>query len=282
MIVHERHDPTLMLIYLPHLDYDLQRFGPDDPQSRTAMTEIDGVVGSLLKFFRKRGVRVMLVSEYGIEAVHDAVHVNRLLREDGAIAVRQEQGLELLDAGASDAFAVADHQVAHVYVRDQKEIERFARFLSGAHGVELALTRKDQAAHGIDHERSGDIVLVAEAGRWFSHDYWLDDRRAPDYARTVDIHRKPGYDPRELFIDPNLKAPKLQIAARVLKKKLGFRMLMDVIPLDARLVRGSHGRVDMTSRHQPLLMTEKELADDRSELPCESVKDVILEQLFGD
>lgn len=316
MIVHEQHNPTLMLIYLPHLDYDLQRFGtaafraarPElgtaalraarhEPgtekrgfesrgtgESRCikAVTEIDEVIGDLLAFFRMRRVRVIVLSEYGIEPVHTAVYANRLLREDGAIAIREEQGLELLDAGASQAFVVADHQVAHVYVKDQSQVDRYARFLGGAHGVERALTRQQQVEFGIDHERSGDIVLVAEPGRWFTYDYWLNDSKAPDFARTVDIHRKPGYDPRELFLDPTLTAPKLRIARKVLMKKLGFRSLMDVIPLDTSLVRGSHGRLPDQAAHKPVLLTEREPADDRSELPCESVRDVILEHLFED
>ncbi len=280
MLVHTRHDPTLMLVYLPHLDYDLQRFGPDDPRIHRAVAEIDEVVGDLVKYFNNRGVRIIVLSEYGIETVSDAVHVNRLLREDGAIAVREEQGLELLDAGASDAFAVADHQVAHVYVRHADKIAKYARFLGGANGVELAMMRDEQRAYGIDHDRSGDIVLVAERGRWFTHDYWLDDRRAPDFARTVEIHRKPGYDPRELFLDPALSAPKLRLAAKLLKKKLGFRMLMDVIPLDATLVRGSHGRLPSSPEHAPILLTQREINDDRAELPCEAVRDVILSHLF--
>lgn len=280
MIVHKRYNPTLMLVYLPHLDYDLQRFGPNDPRTRTAVTQIDAVVGELLAFFRDRGVRVIVLSEYGIEPVTEPIHINRLLREDGAFAVREEQGLELLDPGASRAFAVADHQVTHVYVRDAAEVDRYARFLSGANGVELALTRSEQAGYGINHERSGDIVLVAEAGRWFTYDYWLDDRRAPDFARTVDIHRKPGYDPRELFLDPKLAAAKLRVARKLLMKNLGFRMLMDVIPLDATLVRGSHGRLPDKPEHKPVLLTEREPADEINELPCESVRNVILGHLF--
>ncbi|TVQ50386.1 MAG: alkaline phosphatase family protein, partial [Phycisphaerales bacterium] len=242
MIVHQKHDPTLMLIYLPHLDYALQKFGPDDARSRDAVTEIDEVVGDLIRFFEKRGAQLMIVSEYGIEAATSAVHLNRILRDEGAIAIREEEGLELLDAGASRAFAVADHQIAHVYVKRAEEIERYRNLLGNVSGVAHALDREAQREVGIDHDRAGDVVLIAEPSRWFSYYYWQDDARAPDFARCVDIHRKPGYDPVELFIDPAIRAPKLKLALKLLRKNLGFRTLMDVIPLDDTLVMGTHGR----------------------------------------
>jgi predicted AlkP superfamily pyrophosphatase or phosphodiesterase len=282
MIVHQQHDPTLMLIYLPHLDYDLQRFGPHDHRIHRAVTEIDQVVGELLDYFQQRNTRIIIVSEYGIEPVSDAVAINRVLREDGAVAIRTEEGLELMDAGASRAFAVADHQIAHVYVRDHTDVSHYAKLLSNVAGVEQVLTREDQKRFAIDHPRSGDLLLIAEAGRWFSYDYWLDDRCAPDYARTVDIHRKPGYDPRELLLDPALSLPKLRIARKVLAKKLGFRMLMDVIPLDAALVRGSHGRLPSQPHEHPVLLTQQPIKAEQDTLPCEAVRDVILNHMFED
>jgi predicted AlkP superfamily pyrophosphatase or phosphodiesterase len=279
MHVHAKYTPTLMLVYLPHLDYDLQRLGPDDPGIARAVGEIDTVVGELLDFFDRRGVRVILLSEYGIEPVRGAVPVNRILREHDAIRVREEEGLELLDAGASDAFAAVDHQVAHVYVRDEARRDEFRDVLTGVDGVAEVLDAEGQRAAGIDHERAGDLVLVANRGTWFSYRYWLDDARAPDFARTVDIHRKPGYDPVELFVDPALTFPKLRIARRVAQKKLGFRMLMDVIPLDESLVKGSHGRVEQPDDERPVLITES--ADGPDERPCTDVRDVILDHLFG-
>ncbi|MCP3905587.1 MAG: alkaline phosphatase family protein [Planctomycetes bacterium] len=276
--VHERTSPTLMLIYLPHLDYDLQRLGPGAGGIARAVGEIDEVVGELLDFFDSRGVRVIMLSEYGIEAVNGAVPVNRILREHGAVRVREEQGHELLDAGASDAFAAVDHQVAHVYVRDPSRRDEFRDLLAGVDGVAEVLDDEGKRAAGLDHDRAGDLVLVADRGTWFSYRYWLDDTRAPDFARTVDIHRKPGYDPVELFVDPAIAWPKLRIARRVAQKKLGFRMLMDVIPLDESLVRGSHGRVDQPDEERPVLITET--ADGPGELPCTAVRDVIMDHLF--
>ena len=211
-LVHERHRPTLTLVYLPHLDYALQKLGPNHADIPKALREIDDVGGGLIDYFEGNGVRVVVASEYGIAAVDDAVHINRLLRVAGGIRVRVEEGLELLDPGASPAFAVADHQVAHVYVRDPSEIARYADFCRGVAGVEQVLDCGEQAEVGLDHPRSGDLVLVAEPGRWFSYNYWLDDAKAPDFARTVDIHRKPGYDPVELFLDPEIRLPQLTVA----------------------------------------------------------------------
>lgn len=281
LYVHQKQSPTLTLVYLPHLDYALQKLGPGHEDMPHAVAEIDAVVGDLLDYFNRAGVRVMIVSEYGIEPVTDAVHINQMLRQADALRVREEQGLELLDAGASDAFAVADHQVAHVYVRDGNDVKRYERLCSQLPGVDWVLDRTAQARIGLDHPRSGDLVLVAKPGKWFSYRYWLDDRRAPDFARTVDIHRKPGYDPLELFIDPAIRFPKLRIARRLFQKKLGMRALMDVIPLDTTLVKGSHGRVDQDEQTAPLLITEKDYAEHGDTLPCQQVRNIILEQMFS-
>lgn len=280
-LIFERHQPTLSLVYLPHLDYALQKFGPDDPGVGEAAADIDAVAGDLIDFFEGEGVRVALVSEYGIEPVDEVVRINRALREEGALRVREEQGLELLDAGASGAFAVADHQVAHIYVKKPDHVQRYADLCRGLPGVEQVLDRAGQARLGLDHARSGDLVAVAESGRWFSYDYWLDDARAPDFARTVDIHRKPGYDPAELFIDPSIRMPRAAIGWKLLKRRLGFRTLLDVIPLDPSLVKGSHGRVEQPRERRPVLITKTELASDQEELPAAGVRDVILEHLFG-
>jgi hypothetical protein len=224
-------------------------------------------------------VRLVLVSEYGLEAVHDSVHINRTLRQEGLLRVREEQGLELLDAGASEAFAVADHQVAHVYVRSERRLDEVRRLCAEQPGVESVLDRGSQTEVGLDHPRSGELVLVAARGRWFSYDYWLDDARAPDFARTVDIHRKPGYDPLELFVDPRISLPQARLAWKLLRKTLGFRTLFDVIPLDTRLVRGSHGRIDTPPGERPVLLMPDDDTERPAVLPCTAVRDVILEQM---
>lgn len=249
----EQHAPTLSLVYLPHLDYGLQKYGPHAPEMAAELRGIDAVVGDLLDFYDQVGVQVMIVSEYGIERAWRPVNINRTLREAGMIAVREERGLELLDAGMSSAFAVADHQVAHVYVNDASRLEEVRALLEALPGVAEVLDEEGKRKHHLDHARAGELVAIAEPGAWFTYYYWLDDAKAPDFARTVDIHRKPGYDPAELFLDPHSPA-KLKAARALAKKKLGFRYLMDVIGLDPTLVQGSHGRVGSTPERGPLLM----------------------------
>jgi predicted AlkP superfamily pyrophosphatase or phosphodiesterase len=250
--IEQKYQPTLSLIYLPHLDYNLQRFSPvadfTTPNATTRsdspyrdLREVDAIVGELITFFESRSVQVVLLSEYGLVPVDTPVHLNRLFRQQGWLTIKDELGLELLDCGASKVFAVADHQVAHIYINHPELQPAVLELLSDTPGVARVLDAAGKQEFGIAHPRSGDLVALAAENAWFTYYYWLDDSLAPDFARTVDIHRKPGYDPVELFIDPQLSAPKLHIAKRLLQKKLGFRMLMDVIPLDATLVKGSHG-----------------------------------------
>jgi len=257
--IERRHMPTLNLIYLPHLDYNLQRFGPNDPRIAQDLRDIDGIVGNLIEFFGERDVQIILLSEYGITPVNWPIHLNRHFRAHDWIVVREELGRELLDCGASKVFAVADHQVAHIYVKDPALLEPVRKLLRNIEGVAAVLSDEEKRAAGMDHSRAGDLIAVAEEHAWFTYYYWTDDTVAPDFARTVDIHRKPGYDPVELFIDPALKNPKVEIAWRLLKKKLGFRMLMDVIPLDATLVKGSHGCRPRSQKDWPVLISTPDL-----------------------
>ena len=252
--IENKHRPTLSLIYLPHLDYNLQRLGPKHPEIQADLRAIDDIVGGLIDYFDQRGVASMVLSEYGITLVDTQVHLNRVFREQGWITIKEELGLELLDCGASRAFAVADHQVAHIYLNDRSIESSVRAAVEKQPGVARVVGGAEKAALGLDHPRSGDLVALAKENAWFTYYYWLDDALAPDFARCVDIHRKPGYDPVELFLDPKLVAPKLKIASRLLKKKLGFRMLMDVIPLDASLVKGSHGVVPSDPKDYPLLI----------------------------
>ncbi|MDB5172544.1 MAG: type phosphodiesterase/nucleotide pyrophosphatase [Phycisphaerales bacterium] len=255
--VDQRFNPTLTLVYLPHLDYCLQRFGPDPARSAQDLRDLDKVCGQLIDHFRSRGARVIILSEYGITAVSRPVHLNRVLRERGLITVREEMGRELLDPGASRAFAVADHQVAHVYVNDASRLAEVKELLEKTPGVERVLDESGKREWKIDHPRSGELVAIAEPGAWFTYYYWTDEARMPDFARTVDIHRKPGYDPGELFIDPKLAMPKAKIALALLRKKLGFRTMLEVIPTDAELVRGSHGRPTTDPKEGAMLMSDQ-------------------------
>ncbi|MDB5356053.1 MAG: type phosphodiesterase/nucleotide pyrophosphatase [Phycisphaerales bacterium] len=255
--VDERFNPTLTLVYLPHLDYCLQRLGPDPAQSAQDLRDLDQVCGKLIDHFRSREARIIILSEYGIAEVSRPVHLNRVLRERGFITVREEMGRELLDAGASRAFAVADHQVAHVYVNDASRLSEVKQLLEKTPGVERVLDEQGKREWKINHPRSGELVAIAEPGAWFTYYYWLDDARMPDFARTVDIHRKPGYDPAELIIDPKLLMPKAKIALSLLRKKLGFRTMLDVIPTDASLVRGSHGRPTKNPDEGAILISDQ-------------------------
>jgi predicted AlkP superfamily pyrophosphatase or phosphodiesterase len=271
----ENHDPTLALAYLPHLDYDHQRFGPDDPRSRAAVEAVDVEAGRLIDAALAKGAEVIAMSEYGIEDADTPVFLNRLLHERKLLAVQETGHGQLLDCGASRAFVVADHQVAHVYIRDAADLTAVRTLLASVPGVARVMDRDEQASVGIDHERSGELVCEAEPGCWFAYHYWLDEARRPDFANTVDIHRKPGYDPTELFVDPNLTAPRLKVALTLLKKMLGFRYLMNVIGTDPFLVRGSHGRLyDDPDAGPVFLSTTPTPADTISAL---DIKDRILQ-----
>ncbi|EMD26360.1 alkaline phosphatase family protein [Amycolatopsis azurea] len=246
--------PDLLLTYVPHLDYDLQRFGPDAPQAALAARELDNALAPLLDDARNAGATVVALSEYGITNVHRPVDINRALRREGLLEVYTQAGMEYLDPWASRAFAVADHQVAHVYVRDSADVERVRSIVGELTGVDEVLDREAQARYGIDHERAGELVAVAEPDSWFTYYYWLDDERKPDFARGVEIHRKPGYDPAELFFDPEDKFAKARAGLNLAKKFAGLRYAMDVVPTDPRWVRGSHGRLPDSAEDGPVLL----------------------------
>jgi predicted AlkP superfamily pyrophosphatase or phosphodiesterase len=273
--------PTLTLVYVPHLDYDLQRFGPGARETEEAARQMDEVVGDLIKSYESSGVRVILLSEYGLHDVSVPIHINRRLRSRNLIAVRTERGRELLDAGASAAFAVADHQVAHVYVNDERRLHEVRELLESTPGIAAILDASGKRTYHIDHNRSGELIAIAEPNAWFTYYYWLDDRHAPDFARTVEIHRKPGYDPVELFLDPAIRVPAVSVGWKLVRRHLGFRTLLDVIPLDATLVRGSHGRrTDAADPDAPVFFSKV-----RSLLPAPPVASIdvhalILRHLF--
>jgi predicted AlkP superfamily pyrophosphatase or phosphodiesterase len=282
IVMMESH-PTLTLAYLPHLDYDLQRCGPDEtlPAVQKSLTEVDAVAGDLAETARAGGREVIVLSEYGITAVDRPIHINRALREAGYLAVRTEEGGELLDPAASKAFAVADHQIAHVYVAEPSLVPAVRALLANLPGVERVYDDSDKNTVGLDHPRAGELIAMADARSWFTYYYWLADDRAPDFARTVEIHRKPGYDPVELFLDPALSSPKLAIGRRLLLRKLGFRSLMDVIPLDASLVRGSHGRITDRAEDGPLVIASRADLLTQDKVTATDVKSLLLNAVFS-
>ncbi len=251
----EWNRPDLQLVYLPHLDYNLQRLGPDHPDISKDVQAIDAVAGKLIEQVQHMGAEVMVVSEYGISQTTHSIALNRILRKAGWIRIRESLGTELLDAGASSAFAVVDHQIAHVYIKHAEDIARVKTLLDKEQGIEQVLGYEEIKAQGLSHARCGDLVVIAEKDCWFSYYYWFDEDKAPDFAATVDIHRKPGYDPAELFIDPALRFPRLKVLLRLAQKKLGFRMLMDVIATHGDQVNGSHGRISLSENEKPLLLS---------------------------
>jgi predicted AlkP superfamily pyrophosphatase or phosphodiesterase len=253
-ITEEMFNPTLTFVYLPHLDYCLQKFGHNFNKISKDLGEIDVIVKDLVEFYTAKDANVIILSEYGIVPVNNPIHLNRVLRNNGLLQLRTERGLELLDAGASKAFVVADHQIAHVYINDKSVVKQVKSLLEATPGIALILDEEGKKTHGIDHERAGHFVLVAEPESWFTYYFWLDDAKAPDYARCVDIFKKPGYDPVEMFMSSKFRA-----AYKLLKKKAGFRYVMDVIPLDASLIKGSHGSVNAPLPYHPVLITDPKL-----------------------
>lgn len=229
-MVIERNRPQLTLVYLPHLDYDFQRF-PNPSLER--VSEVDRCAGLVIDAAQRIGAIPIVISEYGLVPVKRVVAIQHVLREHGYLAIRNGPFGEMLIPGDSRAFAVVDHQVAHVYVQRPEDREAVRELLMGTEGVQDVVSPESLDLH---HRRSGDWIALAEPDAWFSYYYWMDDALAPDFARTVDIHRKPGYDPAELFMTSSMRA-----MARLVQKKLGLRYRMDVIPLDAGLVGGSHG-----------------------------------------
>ena len=256
--VEQKHSPTLSLVYLPHLDYCLQKDGPTAPNIPAEVRAIDRVVTDLISYYESRSIRVMLLSEYGISPVDQPIHLNRLFREKGWLSIKDELGRETLDYGGCKAFAVADHQIAHVYVNDPAILPEVRALLESTGGIDEIRPQ--------NHPRAGDLIAIAKPNAWFTYYHWTDDAKAPDFARTIDIHRKPGYDPCELFIDPAIAFPKAKIAKFLLKKKLGIRGLLEVIPLDPSLVKGSHGRDQVPDSEKPVLIGSSEKIENAQDI----------------
>ncbi|HTZ42915.1 MAG TPA: alkaline phosphatase family protein [Jatrophihabitans sp.] len=277
--------PDLLMAYLPHLDYDLQRFGPNGPEAIAAAKAVDAAVKPLLDDAEAAGAVVVALSEYGITEARRPIDINRALRAAGLLEVYRQANGEHLDPWTSRAFAVADHQIAHVYVADPADLERARGLVAELPGVDLVLDRAGQAAYGIDHERSGELVVVAEPDAWFTYYYWQDDADAPDFARGVEIHRKPGYDPAELFLDPADPLVKLKAAANLAKKKAGLRYAMNVVPLDPHCVRGSHGRLPDAVDDGPVILCSSPQAPAAAErgdaVAATDVRDLLLGLQLG-
>ena len=269
--------PDFTLVYLPHLDYDPQRFGPSHSDMPKLVGQLDAAAAPLLDAAKAIGARVWVVSEYGHCDVSRPILINRVLRDAGWLTVRPGPFGEGFDAFSSKAFAVCDHQIAHVYVANPADVPRVADLVAAIPGTAQVYQGAERRVIGLDHPRSGEVVALADPDAWFAYPFWLDDRNAPDYARTVDIHRKPGYDPCELFFDPKLLWPTGRAMRRLLQKKLGFRALFDVIPLDPRLVKGSHGLRASSLEDRPVLIAD---GPEPGEIAIEDVHGLMLSALF--
>ncbi|MCE7011492.1 alkaline phosphatase family protein [Kibdelosporangium philippinense] len=270
------HKPDMLLVYIPHLDYDLQRFGPDSPQAVNAARDVDAELSPLLQDAANAGATVVALSEYGITNASRPVDINRTLRAEGLLDVYTQAGMEYLDPWVSRAFAVADHQVAHVYVQNSEDLQRVKDLIDRIPGVDMVLDRAEQARYKLDHPRAGDLVVVSEPDAWFTYYYWLNDDRAPDFARGVEIHRKPGYDPAELFFNPADPLVKAKAGLNLVKKKVGLRYAMSVVPLEAGMVRGSHGRLPDSPQDGPVLLCSDPRDPGRERLSATDVHDLLL------
>lgn len=257
-----QYAPELVLAYLPHLDYDLQRFGGQGAHLRQNLQTIDRMAGMVIDAAREAEYEVVVVSEYGICDVRRPVHINRLLREAGFMTVRPGPFGEILETFQSRAFAVSDHQIAHVYIRNPADIPAVRALLLRTPGIAEVLDRAGQSALHMDHPRTGELLALAQPDAWFTWYFSLEAAREPDFARTVDIHRKPGYDPAELFYDRQRPLPKARAALALLRKKLGMRYRFDVISADAGLVRGSHGLPPQRPEDGAVLLSTLPLPDD--------------------
>jgi predicted AlkP superfamily pyrophosphatase or phosphodiesterase len=215
--------PNFFYVYLPHLDYAAQKAGPDGDAARKALADLDGAIHRLVagctEAYGTRKPLWLVASEYAIVPVNHVSYPNRVLREARLLTVNDSGEGEQLDLANSRAWALVDHQLAHVFVADPLDVGPAAKLFRNREGIAEVLVGADRRKYGLDHPRSGEIVLCSKANSWFAYYWWLEDNRAPKFARTVDIHRKPGYDPVELFFDMATKS----------------------VPLDATLVKGSHG-----------------------------------------
>jgi predicted AlkP superfamily pyrophosphatase or phosphodiesterase len=272
------HRPDLVLTYLPHLDYDLQKFGPSGPASEQALADVDREAGRLIDYASSGGYDVAILSEYGMTRVETPVYLNRVLRSEGWLRIQRARNGELLEAGASKAFAVCSHQVAHVYVANRSDIQPIKQLLESTPGVEKVLDAEQQQQVGLDHPRSGELVAVAEENSWFAYPYWLDDRDAPDFAHCIAIHDKPGHDPAEMFLRSGLLQGKLRLYWRLMQKSLQIRSPFDIVDLDASRIKGSHGRLPDRAEDRPVLLTSWELKTDAEHLPMTDVRSLLLDR----
>lgn len=278
----DQHRPRLLLVRVAQLAEDLQRCGPDAPDAVAAAGRADAAVAGLVDRARSGDIRLVVLSEHGIAPVRHPVAVNRLLRAEGFLEVTTDTGMEYPDTVASRAFAVADHQVAHVYVPDPADHAKVRSLLEAADGVDEVMDRQEQRRHGLDHRNGGELLAIARPDAWFSYYYWLDDSRAPHFARGVEAYRKPGYDPAELLVDPTAPALMGRAALIAAQPRTGLRYNMNVVPLDPGSVRGSYGRLPESAADGPVLLSSADRAPagaDGGRVAATGVRRILLDLL---
>ena len=280
----KNHRPNLIYAYFPQLDYTAQKFGHSSPQVSDDLKQIDDCVGNIIEKVKETGIfddtQFILLSEYRFNDVKDAIPINRTLREKGLLQVRTIRGKEYIDYEYSDAFAMVDHQIAHIYIKNNNNLskEKIKNAIEDIPGIDKVYDDEEKQKLYIDHARSGELIAIAEKDRWFSYYWWYDDQKkknsnldvaetdlndkAPSFTKTVDIHRKPGYDPLDLFIDPVSKC----------------------ISTNTGLIRGSHGRpYDMESGEglsaflssKKIDHIKKEIFDGHQVINCLDIFDVV-------
>jgi predicted AlkP superfamily pyrophosphatase or phosphodiesterase len=260
----ERFRPNLFYAYLPHLDYAAQKFGPDSEPAIRALVELDAEIGRMVDGFAKAYGNVeplwLVVSEYVITPIDHVLYPNRMLREAGLLALKDSDAGEVIDFATSPAFAMVDHQLSHVYVQggDQTTIKQVAALFTHQRGVAEVVSPQESKQYDLAHPRSGELVIVSEANSWQAYYWWQDDAKAPTFARTVDIHRKPGYDPVEMFFDPATNG----------------------ISLDAALVKGSHGAPALDPAQRGVLLSSQRGVFVEGPTADTDVADIVLRQ-FG-
>jgi predicted AlkP superfamily pyrophosphatase or phosphodiesterase len=260
----QQYKPNFFFIYLPHLDYAAQRSGPDSPAALKAVEELDTVIGKLIASaqtaYGSANVLWLIAGEYAITPVDHVSYPNRVLREAGLLQVRVEEGLEYLDLENSQAWALVDHQFSHVYVKNNNSqvIEQVVNLFATHAGMAEVLVGEERGKYLLDHERSGEVILISTPNSWQAYYWWLDNALAPKFARTVDIHAKPGYDPVELHFDFATKS----------------------IPLDATLIKGSHGAPAAHDFQRTVLLASQKGVFVETPTPDTDIADIVCRQ-FG-
>ena len=264
VIAAQKFKPNFFLAYLQHLDYAAQKSGPASPAAQQAAVELDQEIGKLVAGFSAAygtaDLLWLVASEYTIVPVTGPLFPNRILRHHDYLVVTENGGRELLDLQQSRAWVMADHQAAHVFVRDrdQATVDQLVDLFRRQPGIADVLAGDDRSRLNLCHDRSGDVILVADRSHWFAYYWWLEDRRAAPFAHTVDIHQKPGYDPVEMFFDAVNKC----------------------VPIDAQLVRGSHGAPAADDDQRGILLASQRGVFVERAMADTDVADIVLRQ-FG-